>query len=152
MNYWAYKNLGKTEKITSIGEMPAGVTGFVYEVTFDDGTRYIGKKNLYGTRTMKPLKNGKERENSTRIVKNTKKGYRQAWDIVRKESDWLKYQGSHKACQEKIVKGKLILEYAFSPRHLTYLEAKYLFTYQVLEHPKYLNDNILGSFFRGNLV
>jgi len=139
-------------KITKLTDFPIGTIGFVYEIFFTDGTRYIGKKNLYSTRTMKPLKNGKEREGATRITKNTKKGYRQAWDIVKKESEWKTYKGSHKDCKDKTPSARYILDYARSQRELTYQETKYLFAHQVLEDDKYLNDNILGSFFRGNLV
>ena len=45
-----------------------------------------------------------------------------------------------------------ILEFAFKKKHLTYLETKYLFTNNVLENNEYINDNILGKFFRKDLV
>ena len=45
-----------------------------------------------------------------------------------------------------------ILEFAFNKKHLTYLETKYLFCNNVLENEEYINDNILGKFFRKDLV
>ena len=46
---------------------------------------------------------------------------------------------------------KVVIQYAFSNQELTYLEAKMLFKYDVLENANYINDNILGKFYRGKL-
>ena len=71
---WYYLN----KEIKSINDMPEGVIGFVYELIFTDNTKYIGKKNLYTTRTIKALKNGKSRDNTIKCVyRNTGKGFRQ---------------------------------------------------------------------------
>ena len=87
-------------EITSIEQMPKGAIGFVYMIEYTDGKFYIGKKNLYSTQTVKALKSGKRREGTVDVVyKNTGKGYRQAFDVVKKESDWLTYQGSHDECK-----------------------------------------------------
>lgn len=148
-NMW-YDNFNN--KITSIEQMPEGAIGFVYMIEYTDGKFYIGKKNLYSTQTVKALKSGKHREGTVDVVyKNTGKGYRQAFDVVKKESDWLTYQGSHEECKTRTVKKKYILQYAFSKLELTYLEAKELFCNSVLETEDFINDNILGSFYRSNL-
>lgn len=132
--------------------VPDGAIGFVYFIEFTDGSKYIGKKNLYSTKTMKALKSGKIRPNTIcRRYKNTGKGNRQAYDIVRTDSDWRTYQGSAEACTDKVPEKKYILEFAYSQLELTYLEAKYLFTYEVLEDSNFINGNILGSFFKGSL-
>ena len=75
-----------------------------------------------------------------------------------KESDWKTYYGSHPEIKEFIKAGmaddfeREILEFAFSPKHLTYLETRYLFEKRVLEFPNlYYNDNILGKFFRKDI-
>lgn len=145
---WYYYN----NEINSINDMPEGVIGFVYKIIFTDGSKYIGKKNLYTTKTVKSLKNDKLRPNTVnRIFKNTGKGFRQKFDIIKKESDWKTYQGSAKECKNKTVERKEILQYAYSHQELTYLETKMLFKYDVLESAYYINDNILGKFYRGKL-
>ena len=141
--------------IDSIKQMPEGTYGFIYRLTFLDGMMYIGKKNLYSTRTLAVRKSGEARLNADgsaaeRIYRNTGKGFRKAYEVVNIESDWKTYLGSHKGCKVRFPKTREILHYAFNKLQLTYLEAKYLFIYEVLENPKYINDNILGSFYRGN--
>ena len=140
------------EEITSIEQIPEKAIGFVYMVHFVDGTKYIGKKNLYSITKVKALKSGKKRDNVIgKELRNTGKGFREAYDIIKKESNWFKYQGSSKECETRIVDKKYILQYAYSKLELTYLEAKMLFTYEVLEKSDFLNDNILGSFYKNDL-
>ena len=59
------------------------------------------------------------------------------------------YEVTYTPTNEKYL-GKKVLQ--FNKKHLTYLETKYLFKNQVLESEEYLNDNILGKFFRKDLV
>lgn len=144
-NNWIYNK----EEITSIKQMPEKVYGFIYCIEYKDGKKYIGKKNLYSVRTLKALKSGKCRDNTIeRVYKNTGKGYRQGYDRVRCESNWLTYKGSREKTHKSDVNKKHILAYAFSKYQLTYLETYYQFKYQVLEDNEFLNDNILGKFYR----
>lgn len=137
--------------VASLGDMPEDATGFIYRITFIDNMKYIGKKALYSIRTKAALKNGTLREGTVeRILRNTGKGHRQAYDRVKTESDWKTYCGSHKECKIRVPKTREILHYAFNKLQLTYLEAKYQFLEEVLEKDDYLNDNILGSFYRSN--
>lgn len=136
---WKYNGIPFTDT-------PEDKEGFIYLIEFTNGKRYIGKKNFYVTKTLPALKSGKRRDNSDRIGKNIN-GKRVYFDVIKKESDWRKYIGSSKHIDGLTVKRRTILEIAHSKRYLTYLEAKYLFTYEVLETEEYLNDNILGSFF-----
>ena len=140
-----------TEKITDISQFPEGTHGFVYLIEYTDGTLYIGKKNLYSIKTMAPLKNGKVREGTIKQTFKIGSGKRVYKDIVKKESDWKTYQGSHADCKAKTVKKKYIIALAKSMGELTYLEAKYLFAAGVLEDDNYLNDNILGRFYKGHI-
>ena len=78
---------------------------------------------------------------------------------IQKESDWKTYYGSHEEIKRMITEGKSeefqreILEFAFSPKHLTYLETRYLFYYRVLEFQNvYYNNNILGKFFPKDII
>ena len=138
--------------IESISDFPKNCIGFIYLISFMDGTKYIGKKNLYTTSKLKALKSGIQRPNSERVYKNTGNKSRIAYDVVKKESNWKTYQGSSKYCKNKeSTLSGLILDYAYSTRELTYLETKYLFKYNVLEDDSFLNENILGKFYKGNI-
>ena len=135
--------------IKSIEDMPKGAYGFIYRIRFVDGTQYIGKKNIYGTRTLKARKDGKPHVGTIdNVWKNTGKGYRQKYDIVQVESNWKIYCGSSSQCKIRVPDYREILDYAYNKYQLTYREAEALFFYQVLEDETYLNDNILGSFYR----
>jgi len=144
---WTYNN----EKITSINQLPKGAYGFIYMLEYDTYKAYIGKKDLYSYQTLPALKNGSQRPNSERIGRN-KNGKRVYFDKVRKESNWKQYTSSSKDIpkEAKITK-KHILAIAYSKRHLSYLETKYLFCYEVLESEDFYNKNISGRYFKGNL-
>lgn len=124
--------------------------GFVYLITYSDGTKYIGKKDFFTIRRLPALKSGDIRPNSTRTYRNIN-GSRAYYDLVKCESNWRKYSGSSKLTADKTPVSKEILCIASSKRELTYLETKYLFTHNVLELPEFLNENILGKFFKHNL-
>ena len=121
--------------------MPKNTFGFIYEATYiPTNEKYLGKKVLFFNRTLPPLKGTKRKRK------------------VIKESDWLTYYGSHTKIKQLLIEGKQdnfsreILEFAFNKKHLTYLETKYQFSNNVLENTEYINDNILGKFFRKDLV
>jgi hypothetical protein len=143
---WKY---GKGE-ISDISEIPFGAFGFVYEVLHKpSGKKYIGRKQLISV-TTKALGKKELAEITDKRASKKKK--------VQKESDWKTYYGSHSEIKQLIKEGKQeeferkILEFAFAPKHLTYLETKYLFSLEVLENGDvYFNDNILGKFFRKDL-
>lgn len=144
---WIYKN----KEIYSIEDMPDNAIGFIYEITFTDGSKYIGKKNLYSERTLAPLKSGKPREGHVCFTFRIKNRHKVDYEVIKVESDWKKYKGSHQDCKNKEPMIKKIIAFAYSKLELTYLEAKALFVYEVLENKDYINDNILGSFYRSNL-
>jgi hypothetical protein len=143
---WKYDN----KEISDISEIPYGAFGFVYEVLHKpSGKKYIGRKQLISV-TTKALGKKELAEITDKRASKKKK--------VQKESDWKSYYGSHSEIKQLIKEGKQeeferkILEFAFAPKHLTYLETKYLFSLGVLENGDvYFNDNILGKFFRKDL-
>ena len=129
--------LYKNKEVKTIEDMPEGTFGFIYEVEhIPTNRRYLGKKVLIFNRTLPPLK-GKKRKRK-----------------IQKESDWIKYYGSHKEIVGLIKEGKQdefkreILQYVPTKKLLTYFECKYLFIKEVLEHNEYINDNILAKFYR----
>jgi hypothetical protein len=141
---WLYNG----EEIKDISQFPLGTFGFVYEVITPEDKKYVGKKVLYH--------NQKKKLTRAELEEQTGRGRRSLFKIVSKESDWKSYIGSNALLKKQIIEGKVtkdslkrqILELAFDKKHLTYLETKYLFQLEVLEHPEiYYNDNILGKFF-----
>ena len=128
------------------------IYGFIYKITFKSGKYYIGKKNFFFYKTLPVLKNKKKRKGHIeffyRIIDHKRKYY----ELIKKESDWFSYTGSIKKNILEPVVRKEILEFAYSKRHLTYLETKWLFKEDVLERDEYINENILGKFFKNNLI
>lgn len=141
--------------ITEISDMPEGTYGFIYEVThIPTGKKYIGKKVLFfernvklGVKELEALKEERKAAGMGGRVPAKKK--------VIKESDWKTYHGSQKEILELVTKGKQldfkreILTFVKNKKQLTYFETKYLFIREVLEERNnYINDNILGKFYR----
>lgn len=138
---------------TDIDQFPKDIYGFIYRIDYTDETSYIGKKQLYSYRKIHKLKNGnwpKGTIDVTETQKNTGKGGRITIYTGKFESDWKTYQGSHVDCKNKEIKEKFILALAKTSLELTYLEMKYQCVFDVLANKHFLNDNILGRFYRSN--
>lgn len=144
--YWEYKN----KSITNLSELPEGIFGFVYKITYTDNTYYFGMKSITRKVALPALKSGEQRLNSERKGKNVK-GKRAYFDVVTKESDWLSYAGSSESTEGLEVSSKEILMVTYSKRELTYREVSCLFHFDVLEDENCHNSNILGRFFAGNI-
>jgi len=134
---WYFKN----KKIENIEQFPKDCFGFIYEVQhIESGKKYIGKKQLMSNRTLPPLKGQKRKRK------------------VVKESDWKTYYGSQKEIKELVKENqgkgfhREILQFCFTKKQLTYYELKWQFAKGVLENDEYLNDNLLGKFFKKDLV
>lgn len=134
---WIYKD----KEIHNIDDIPEDTFGFVYEVHhLQTGKKYIGKKQLMSNRTLPPLKGQKRKRK------------------VIKESDWKTYYGSQKEIKEVVKESngegfnREILQFCFTKKQLTYYELKWQFAKEVLERDDYLNDNLLGKFFKKDLI
>ena len=144
--------------ITSIKDMPEGTYGFIYEVIYKPtDVRYIGKKVLYFERNKRL---GKKALAALR-EERSKQGLRGRVPIKQKvitESDWKDYYGSHPKIKQLVKDSKdlradfekKILDLVPNKKLLTYYECKHLFINDVLEtySHQYINDNILGKFYR----
>jgi len=124
--------------------VPKNAIGFVYVIRFDDGSKYIGKKNFY---TKRKRKFGKKE--AALVTDKRKKLY----EVVVKESNWREYTSSNTEVNRLIKEGngyeKRIIEYAYTPKQLTYREARWLFHADVLRlNGDWLNDNIQAKFFK----
>jgi hypothetical protein len=121
--------------------------GYVYVTChIPTGRQYIGKKNFFHT-TNKKL--GKKELAEIPVTRGKRPSKKQ----VIKESDWKTYYGS--AAEIKILPKDEMMRYVLrlckTKKELTYYETKYLFQYNVLEDDCYINDNILGKFYRKDL-
>jgi len=141
---WLYKD----KVINTLEDFPEGIYGFIYITTHNpSGTSYIGKKSLFH--------NIKKKLTKKELAEQTGPGRKLITKVIQKESDWKTYYGSAKPILDMLKEGKHneftreILHLVPNKKLLTYYECKYLFTYGVLENPlEYLNDNILGKFYR----
>ena len=116
----------------SYEDFPKGAIGYVYQTThIPTGKKYVGKKSL--------IYNIKRKLGKKELALHEGKGRRSP---------------RHKFIKDEIKKGnqsdfkRVILQYAYSKKELTYLENKVLFTLAVLENEDYLNDNIEGRYFK----
>ena len=144
---WLYKN----KEIKELAEMPENAFGFIYEVThLPTGRKYLGKKQLISV-TRKAL--GKKELALLTDKRASKK------KIVKKESDWKTYYGSHPEIKQ-LIKEKKQSEFSreiliFTPNKKlhTYYENKFLFIKGVIEpDSNYINDNIEGRYFRKDFL
>lgn len=146
---WVQVHGKEIKKYLSLKDFPEGCTGFVYRILFDDGTLYIGKKSLYSLRTVKSEANKHKDAIVSIKFRNTGKGFRQRYDIIKLESNWKSYKGSSKEVKGRKPVERVILAFAFSKLELTYLEEKNLFKYDAIVDPSYINSNIGGRYYRG---
>ena len=127
---WTYKDV----EVTALPEC----IGFVYKITNNiSGKSYIGKKLSNFTKTsykMVTLKSGiKKKKKVKKLV----------------ESDWQTYWSSSIELQNDVKElgednfTREILLYCQSKGSLSYMEAKYQFQYEVLEHPNEWYNGII---------
>lgn len=144
---WLYQN----KEIKELSDMPEDIFGFIYEVThLPTGRKYLGKKQLISV-TKKAL--GKKELALLTDKRASKK------KIVKKESDWKTYYGSHSEIKSLIKEGKQsefsreILIFTPNKKLHTYYENKFLFIKGVIEpDSNYINDNIEGRYFRKDFL
>ena len=130
---WNYKG----KEIKQRSDLPIKAIGIVYSIynKLEDKT-YIGKKILLNKRTKPPLKGYK----------------RKRIDYV--ESNWLKYTGSNAETKKWLVEDceRKIVYICYNRTMMTYYETALQFQEKVLESDNFLNDNILGKFFKTRII
>lgn len=144
---WHYNN----ELVFDMSPFPTNAFGFIYKISYKDNTYYIGKK-VFWNYDKKLTTTRKSNRIVVGQVKQRRNGKLVTKDIVKTQSDWLKYVGSSKLdiTKTKEIKSREILEIAYSPLHLTFLENKYLYNHLLDENC--LNDNISGKIFKGKVL
>ena len=144
--------IGSTTKVEDLINDPNfdinEYVGYIYVTShIPTGRQYIGKKIFFHTTNKKLGKKELLEIPITRGKRPTKKQ-------VVKESDWKTYYGSSTEIKSLPKEEMLrhVLKLCKTSKQLTYWETKYLFQYNVLEDDRYINDNILGKFYRKDLI
>jgi hypothetical protein len=134
-----------------ITDFPQNCYGFIYKIThIESGKIYIGKKQLSFDRKKKLGK-------KELALREVKPGRIPTSKRVITESDWKDYWGSSIELKEEIQKqGKdkferVIIQFAYSSKQLTYYETMYQFKYNVLQTDSF-NNSILGKFHRKDFI
>jgi hypothetical protein len=141
-----------------LSDFPQDTYGFIYEVFHKPtGLKYIGKKVLFFERNKRLGKRALEALREERKAKGIG-GRVPLKQKVITESDWKEYYGSHPTIKKLVKESKdlrkdfekKILDLVPNKKLLTYYECKHLFIKDVLEtySHQYINDNILGKFYR----
>ena len=154
---WTYKG----QLITELSDMPNNVFGFIYKITNGKTNEfYIGKKQVVSVRK----RNFGKREIAALEDKRMKK-----YEMITKESDWKQYRSSNKIVkswfeenERALAEGRNddinaqlkleILRFCSNKKSLTYYELQEQFAHDVLGDELALNDNLLGKFFRKDLL
>lgn len=130
-------------------EAPSGAYGFIYRITYTNPETkevflYIGKKKFIQELNMRK---GKKELAEMSDKRGSKKKH------VIKESNWKGYQGSHHLLSKVDAKDlkKEVLWICLNKTSLTYQEVRFQFDEDVLTDERYLNDNILGKFYKGKV-
>lgn len=138
----------KGREIKHIKDFPEEAIGFIYLIHYSNGKKYIGRKSLYSY-----TKRHFGKRELALVTDKRKKTY----EILKKEMKWQSYEGSKKELKDlkdggiHIIK-KEVLKVCFTSKQMTYYETQCLFSYGVLEGEEYINDNILGKFYRRDLT
>ena len=148
MNNWLYSIDGFKMELSD--DFTTDSFGFIYKITnLETGKFYIGKKAFIHSKKKKLTKKEKAEQSGP--------GRKPTSKVVQVESDWKKYWGSSKELLSDVkLLGedkfeRLIISTCPNKKHLTYSELFYQIHYNVLVVDSY-NDNILGKFFRKDLL
>lgn len=151
---WIYKD----KVINNIDQIAEDAIGFVYKIThLPTGQYYIGKKSLKSIRNIKIGKRELEKIREERKSKGIGGRLPKKKRVV-KESDWLSYFSSNEWIKEQIKKGnqkdfkREILSFHTSKKSLTYSEVEEQIKRDILRDDNSLNSNILGSFYKKDLI
>lgn len=146
MKPWIYgiDNFDELTLSEMVGNVPVG---FIYSITnTNNGKVYIGRKSFLTTRKVgigkKAIANMVDKRGSKKKT-------------IVNQSNWEVYTGSNKQLNEDISSGnnirREIIKLCYTKKQMTYWEMFFQFQYDVLREESY-NDNILGKFFRSDLL
>lgn len=124
--------------VNSHEDLLPGCTDFVYEISYTNGQKYIGKKTIRSLRKLPPTKEqlAKRKNYARREIKNL---------------PFIKYEGSHEGAEGLEIQTKKILYQCRTKKASTYIETALLFEYHAIFRDVYLNLNIAGTHFDNSL-
>lgn len=136
MSPWVYT-------VDNIGEP----VGFIYKITNTvNGKIYIGRKSFTSS--------NKTALGKRALAKMTDKRGSKSKTVI-KHSNWAHYTGSNRQLNEDIKNGESItreiIHLCYTKKQMTYWELFFQVQHDVLRSQSY-NDNILGKFFRSDLL
>jgi len=165
---WTYKG----NPILSHEDLPEECTDFVYELTFESGKRYIGKKTIRSKSTL-PVNKIKLRANAAIITRHilrdeegniiTSKAKRKAartrglkakaekYEVVTTNKPFINYEGSSSENKGEVLTSKEILHLSSTKKTATYIEMVLLVEANVPFSKDYTNKNVSGTFFDNSL-
>ena len=132
--HWTYKE----KEVNCHADLLPECTDFVYQLTYESGKKYIGKKTIKSIRKLKPTKK------QLAIRKNYSRK-----ELV--ELPFAKYTGSSRETFGQILVSKEILYQCSTKKAATYIEAAMLFNEHAIFGGEYLNKSISGAFFDNDL-
>ena len=148
MSVWTYKGEAVLDDMVSDKWL-----GFIYELEYTDGHRYIGQTRMFSQNELDAMKNGTKRQGHIKFVNRNRKGRRVKREIVRKENKkWRDYEGSTDNSIGKTLKSKKILRLCEQSIDLHYWETYYLMVNNALFDDTFLNDNVGGTYFAGKVT
>jgi len=140
---WMYEGKEFTDDM-----VPEGAFGFIYgmSVTIDGKKKlYIGKKNFYSELNVPLGKKALAMREDKRMSKKRKV----------KKLNFQNYHSSQADLKQAKIDGipikRVIIKICYCKAELSYQETRYLFKADALEKDEYLNDNILGKFYRSKI-
>jgi hypothetical protein len=140
------------QEVTNISD-PA-IHGFVYEIQFADGTKYVGKKKIHSVTTKPALKNNKKRAGHIRFLKKRKNRKLVQFEEISNQSNWLSYIGSFdkNEFEDNTVVSRTIISFHPTKKSLSFAETELLFKQDVLKKDEYRNSNIDGKYFKKDIM
>ena len=125
---------------TLVPSLPMDVYGFIYIIRYKNGKYYLGKKQVYKESKLTPLKNGNKRSNHLNYFF---KGKGNKIEKVALQSNWKTYVGSSELTPPiEDITNRTIIALSKNKQTLTYLETKYLFSYDAIPSDKFYNVSI----------
>jgi hypothetical protein len=131
--------------------IPDEYYGFVYEIEYEDGKKYIGMKKIKSENLKPALKSGKKRKGHIKFQNKIKKHKIVKMELVTSQSNWRNYTGSMSKEHSSPIKTRVILGLYKTKKETGYRELEALINNKVLENSNYLNSNVLGKFYKKDL-
>lgn len=150
---WTYNGEPVTKKnfpLPKDDNPEKGFVGIIYIMgAVIDGEKkfYIGKKTVYSP--------GKQKLGKTELAARPTKAHKD-WKWITRYTNFENYYSENDVLKKAQVDGieiqRAILYFCYSKRDLNYQETRHIFKADALEKDEFLNDNILGKFYKSQIT